>query len=372
MRDHLGRPLEYLRISVTDRCNLRCRYCMPEEGIELLPRDEILSFEEIEAVVRVAARHGIEKLRITGGEPLVRRGTVELIGRLVRIPGIRRCSLTTNGTFLRPVVRLLRECGVTSINISIDTLDEAKYRELTRGGELRPVIEGLEAAVAEGARACTTKEAIFTVKVNVVLLNGVNDDEIAQFVELTRERPIEVRFIEFMPFGEWKRFNGAEVQGFNAASHSPSDRRESSEHPAQRGDSGSGSNLDARCSMFSRQSAFLPATRVFHELEKFGSLEPVAPNRWAGPAEVFRIRGFRGRVGVIQPVSKPFCGVCNRLRLTADGRLKLCLLRDLDIDLKPYLREGKGRLEEAFQLAARLKPAGHAGTRWTMMSGVGG
>lgn len=287
---------------------------MPREGVKLIRKEEILSFEEIVRVVGVGAKLGIERVRVTGGEPLVRRGVVGLIRQIAGIEGINACSITTNGTLLKRFAGTLKEAGVRSVNISIDTLDEEKFRRITRGGELGEVLEGLRSALRTGFEY---------VKVNMVLMRGINDGEIGDFVELAREQRLEVRFIEFMPSGVW------------------------------------------------REEEFLSADTVLEELKRFGKARAMEKDG-GGPAEIFEIKGFLGRVGVVRAVTRPFCGGCNRLRLTADGRLRLCLLRDEEIDLKPYLREEKGTLEEAFALAVELKPKEHKRRRSNVMSAIGG
>jgi len=308
MRDRFGRRINYLRVSVTDRCNLRCRYCMPEEGVPLDPHDRVLSYEELERVVRAGVSLGIDRVRITGGEPLVRRGLVGFVRRLSRIPGLDDLSLTTNGTLLGANARALREAGLSRVNVSLDTLDEDRFRWLTRGGELAPVLEGIERALEEG---------LTPVKINVVVVRGFNDDEVVRLASLALEKPVSVRFIELMPIG--------------AAGGSVS--------------------------------------RSLAERELVEILSPLDPVRCdsvngGGPAEVYRPAGGRapGTIGLISPLTKPFCERCNRLRLTARGALNPCLAGQEEVELRSALRSGAGdaELRDLFLEAVRLKPAAHS------------
>lgn len=276
MKDSFGREINYLRISVTDLCNLRCRYCMPENGIEKKRHCEILSVEEIEMIVRAAAELGITKVRITGGEPLVRKGIIEICERLGAIEGLKEICLTTNGVLLSGMALQLKAAGINRANISLDTLDPDKYKLITRGGELFDVLRGVRAAREEG---------LLPLKVNVVLIGGFNDDEISDFVELTRDEELDVRFIELMPIGE-------------------------------------SAGWDKKC--------FIPSSRV---LEKEPRLEPVFDGA-NGVETLYRVPGYMGRIGLINPLSHPFCANCNRIRVTADGELKTCLHSAEEIDLK--------------------------------------
>lgn len=280
--DAAARRIDYLRISVTDRCNLRCRYCMPAAGVPEVDHGDVLRYEEIAAFVGVAAGEGIGSVRLTGGEPLARLGCPDLVRMLRAIPGVREVSLTTNGTLLARHAPALREAGLQRVNIGLPSLDAATYRHVTRGGELAEALAGLDAALAHG---------FAPVKVNVVLLRGVNDDP-ASFVELTRRLPVEVRFIEYMPIGP--------------------------ESPGR---------------------TFVAASEVLGRLWEMGPWEDVDALPGQGPAQhAFRLPGAPGRLACIAPVSDHFCRGCNRLRLTADGRLRLCLLSPREIDLKPALR----------------------------------
>lgn len=307
--DSHNRKINYLRISITDRCNLRCRYCMPPEGISQLGHAEILSYEEILRLANVAVKRGISKVRITGGEPLVRKGVVHLIQQLSALPGLQDISMTTNGILLGEFASSLFQAGLRRINISMDSLSPYKYREITCGGDLSRVWEGIHAAMRAG---------IAPIKINVVAISGWNDTEILDFARLTLQNPFQIRFIEFMPFGfssEWKQercIAGDEI------------RR--------------------------RLTAFLP-------------LEPVEKewNGHDGPARIFKFPDSAGEIGLISPISDHFCASCNRLRLTADGRLRTCLFSDEETDLKPLLRSGctDEELGEKLEEALRKKPFRH-------------
>ncbi len=310
MEDGFGRRIDYLRLSVTDRCNLRCRYCLPAAGVPAKPREEILSFEEVLRLVRVALTLGIRRVRLTGGEPLVRKGIVSFVARLARLPGLEDLALTTNGTLLAPLGRELREAGLQRLNISLDTLDPVKYRWLTRGGELGAVLEGIEAALALG---------FAPVKINVVVLRGVNDTEWEDLAALSIERPLHVRFIELMPVGASWSLAG--------------------EH-------------------------FAPCAAVRARLEeRFGRLIPAEGVAGAGPARYFRLPGALGTVGFITGVSDHFCATCNRVRLTADGKLRLCLHAQEEFDLRALLRAGASdaELAAAWRAALLCKPRASPG-----------
>jgi cyclic pyranopterin phosphate synthase len=270
--------VDYLRLSITDRCNYRCTYCMPPQGVPERAHGEILSYEELAAFARAAAELGISKVRVTGGEPLVRKGCAGLIAQLAAIPGIDDVSLTTNGVLLPRFAAELRAAGLKRVNISIDSLDPARYRAITRGGELADALAGVEAAFAVG---------FDPVKVNALLLHGV-EDELDAFVQLTRERPLHLRFIEYMP-------------------------------------------LDRR---LAPQEDFLPAAAVLERLRGMTALEPVAGPYGHGPAQYLRPLDGRGTIGFIAGVSDHFCARCNRLRLTADGRLKTCLFSGEEIAVR--------------------------------------
>jgi GTP 3',8-cyclase len=301
--DSCGRSINYLRISVTDRCNLRCIYCMPSSGVPLLPHSQILSYEEIRAVVRATAEVGISKIRLTGGEPLVRARLPELVGMLSRVPGIEEVSLTTNGILLRKHARELKKAGLTRVNISLDTLKPARFRDITRRGELSTVLDGIEAAKEAG---------LHPVKINMVVIRGVNDDEVLDFARMTVDREWHVRFIERMPF------NG--------------------------------------------QADFVPTAELQERIGLLGKLEPRVPPRGNGPAAYYRLPGATGTIGFITPLSEPsFCSRCNRLRLSADGRLRPCLMSEDEIDLRTPLRNN-AQLPELKRLilqAVASKPERH-------------
>lgn len=299
--DHLGRKITYLRVSITDRCNLRCIYCHPPTGIQLLERDRLLTYEELVRVIRVGAKLGIKKIRLTGGEPLVRKDVAALISAIKTISGIQEVSITTNGICLSQHAQNLKAAGVSRINISIDSLIPERYEQITGGGDLNLVLSGIHKAVECG----------FRVKLNTVLLKQVNEDELMSFVKFADEEHIEVRFIEFMPL------------------------------------CGDGWNQDM----------FLPLQSVRRDLEK--RLSAFVYLGRDGVAEVFGYGG--GKIGFITPLSNYFCPECTRLRLTADGDLRPCLFSSLGVNLFPLLREAApdGIIEEAFLRALALKPQSH-------------
>lgn len=282
--DSYNRKIDYLRISVTDKCNLRCVYCMPPEGVKLKTHEEILTYEEIIRFARAAIKSGITKIRLTGGEPLVRKDLAFLISELYQIPGLKDLSLTTNALLLKKQLPELVEAGLKRINISIDSLDPEVYRRLTRGGRLDDVMAGLEAALEAG---------LDPVKVNVVVLRGINDQNLEDFAKLTLKYPIHIRFIEHMSF----------------------DNHHTSEF-------------------------FVPGDEVKQKLATLGILNEVAAPVGAGPAKYYQLSNALGTIGFILPTTGHFCGECNRLRLTADGRLRTCLFSDDEIDVKSFLRRG--------------------------------
>jgi len=301
--DSFGRSINYLRISVTDRCNLRCLYCMPPEGVPQMPHSEILSYEEIRTVVRAAAELGICKIRLTGGEPLVRADLPKLIKMLSQVKGIEELSLTTNGTVLKKYALELKQAGLSRVNVSLDTLKPDKFRYITRLGELETVLEGIEAA----------KEAGFEpVKINIVVMRGINDDEILDFAKMTYEDGWHVRFIELMPF-----------KGV---------------------------------------AEFVPSIELRQHISLLGNLEPCASITGNGPAMYYRLAGAEGTIGFITPLTETsFCSRCNRMRLTPDGKLRPCLLGEDEIDLKMPLRNNAS-MEELKRLilkAVASKPEHH-------------
>ncbi len=304
--DRFQRHLNYLRISITDRCNLRCIYCMPRELIPRLQHADVLRYEEIIRAAAVAARLGITKLRITGGEPLVRRDACDLLARLTALPGIREVSLTTNGVLLAERIEAIRAAGVRRINVSLDSLDPRRFAAITGADHFQRVWDGLQAAAASG---------MHPVKINVVALRGVNEDELADFARLTLSYPFHVRFIEHMPIGQ---------------------------------------------SDF-KPSAALLTPEIQSKLAVLGPLEPVPRSRDDGPAQRFRLPGALGEIGFISALSHHFCSRCNRLRLTASGQLRPCLLSDRQEDLRTPLRAGASDevLAAVFLSAVRHKPDGH-------------
>lgn len=317
MKDLYERKINYLRISVTDLCNLRCRYCMPAEGVEKLDHSQTLTHEEIVEITRAAVELGIDKIRITGGEPLVHRDIVELCRSLGAIPGIRDMAMTTNATLLAPVAEALKVAGINRINISLDTLDPEKYRAITRGGNLDDALSGIRAAISCG---------MTPVKLNAVLIGGFNDDEIPALAGLTMAYPVEMRFIELMPIGDNREFG---------------------------------------------EGAYIPNTTV---LEKLPELTHVKTDD--GVASLYTLPGAMGRVGLISPLSHEFCNRCSRLRLTSDGYFKPCLHSAEEIPVRGLHGEA---LKNAIRTAIYHKPARHpelsAGERSESkrgMNGIGG
>jgi len=307
LSDSFQRPINYLRISVTDRCNLRCIYCMPPGGVELTSHSDILSYEEIYTIAQAAAELGIDKLRITGGEPLVRLGLPQLIEMLAGIEAISDIALTTNGVLLADYAAELKAAGLKRVNISLDTLKADRFKRITRGqSELRQVLEGIEAAKTAGLEP---------VKLNMVVMSGINDDELIDFAAKTIDQEWHVRFIELMPV------NGD-------VNNAP---------------------------------RFVAASEMRKRLEPLGELEPCLPSVGNGPAKYFRLPGAKGTIGFITPISEHFCFNCNRMRLTADGNLRPCLLSDYEIDLKTPLRSGVSGegLKKLFQRAVAEKPLRH-------------
>lgn len=321
LEDRFGRRITYLRLSVTDHCNLRCEYCAPVSTGAYAPKRDILLDDEIVEILSTMARLGLEKVRFTGGEPLVRPFFLDLVGRVRAIAGLRELCLSTNGVLLEEQAEALLAAGITRFNVSVDTLDPARFRDVTRGGDLARVWRGIDRLFALGVEE---------VKVNAVLMRGVNDGEIEDFARLTLARPLAVRFIELMPLAHC------------------------------------GEIFDDR---------YVPCDAVHAALARLGGAAPVERGPNDGPALAFRLPGARGTVGVISPVSEThFCERCNRVRLSAEGRLKLCLFGDEYVDLRAILRGARraGDLEEALAAGMALKPekmAGFAG--FTMMS-IGG
>ena len=307
LQDSHKRHINYLRLSVTDRCDLRCTYCMPAEGMTFFDRKELLSRDELLTIARLSVAMGIRKIRITGGEPLVRPEIVELLHDLGHLPELERLVITTNGLRMGKLAPRLKEAGVSGANISIDSLNDDLYRKVTRGGDLNRCLDGIEASVAAGLRT----------KINVVVMNGVNDHEVHDFVEFVRTRPISVRFIEYMP-----------TRGKD-----------------------------------SEKSLTLPTSELLQRINNETPLEPVQPHadfHMAGPARIFRAPGAMGSVGVISAVSCHFCDDCNRIRVTSTGLARGCLFHDSGLDLKPWLRSGdEAGLMDALRTVVDDKPAAH-------------
>ena len=289
MVDKFGREITYMRLSVTDKCNLRCRYCMPAEGVCLKEHKEMLTEDEMITAVEAAASLGIKKLRITGGEPLVKRNIVSICRRAALVEGIEEVCLTTNGIFLPKLAEPLKAAGVKRLNLSLDTLDPEKYAYITRTGTLDGFMNGLHAALDAGFQK---------VKINAVLIGGFNDNEIVSLAELTRKYPVDMRFIEMMPMYDSGDF---------------------------------------------KEASFVPYTKV---LEALSDAVPVEAD--GGVAKLYRLPGAQGNVGLISPLNAHFCGTCNRIRLTADGKIKPCLHSDVEYSIKGMDFDGmKAELERA-------------------------
>ncbi len=305
MIDQFGRRIEYLRISVTDKCNLRCVYCMPLEGLDWLKRDEILHYEEIESIVRTMAGMGLRRVRITGGEPLVRRDLASLVEMVARVPGIEDIALSTNAVLLAEQAEDLRRAGVNRVNISLDSLRQDRVDAIARRPGSHPrIMAGLDAAERVGFEP---------IKINVVLIGGQNDDEIADFAEITRERPWHVRFIELMP-------------------------------------TGANTGLSA--------DSYVSCQEALRRVRRIGALEPATGPGGNGPATYYRFPGAPGTVGVITPMSHNFCDRCNRMRLTADGQLRPCLFGSIQTNLRDPLRRGED-LVPLIEHTLRVKPERH-------------
>lgn len=303
--DAQGRKHDYLRISVTDRCNLRCRYCMGEEGVEQLTHNDILSYEDIVKVVTAGAELGLAKIRITGGEPLVRNGIISLVEKIAAIDGITDLSMTTNGILLPRYAQDLKNAGLNRVNISLDSLNPERYHLITRCGELKQVLKGIETALELN---------LHPVKLNVVLMKGLNDDEVIDFLQLIINKPLHVRFIEYMPIGDQDN---------------------------------------------SRRDLYLPLNFIENTAEKAGlPLKPAPLPGGAGPAEAYTIPGSMGTIGLIHPISKHFCNSCNRLRLTADGKLKACLYWQDELPVKPVINDHEA-LKRLIRTTLAGKPVEH-------------
>jgi len=305
--DAFRRPITYLRVSVTDRCNLRCVYCMPEAGLPWIAKPDILSYEEIASIVRAAASIGVRSIRLTGGEPLIRRDVQRLVAMIAAIPGIDDIALSTNALLLAEQAPGLAAAGLRRVNISLDTLQDDRFTAIARRPGLDRVLAGIEAAIAAG---------LTPVKINCVVMRGANDDELEAFAALTRERAVHIRFIEVMPVTE-----NVELQ----------------------------------------RDAWVSSDEVLTRLSALGALRPVPNPHGNGPARTFAYDGAPGTVGVISPLAHDYCETCNRVRLSADGRLKLCLFGDNMIDLRTPLRGGGGEeaIVEILRASMHVKPERH-------------
>ncbi|MBV9720226.1 MAG: GTP 3',8-cyclase MoaA [Candidatus Eremiobacteraeota bacterium] len=324
--DGFSRPITYLRISVTDKCNLRCIYCMPEGGLPWLGREEILTYEEIAGIVAAAASVGVRSIRLTGGEPLVRRNLSRLVAQISSTAGIDDVALSTNGLLLEAQLAELSAAGLRRINLSLDTLREDRFEAIARRPGLACVLRAIDAAIAAG---------LTPVKINCVVMRGRNDDELVDFAELTRERPIFVRFIELMPVDE---------------------------------------NLDLQ------RQAYISSDEILQRIAAREGLLPVRGPSGNGPARYFAFPGAAGAVGVISPLSHDYCETCNRVRLTADGRLRLCLFGDHALDLRTPLRAGAttAQIADLLRSAMLIKPERHhlrlgeSSSRMRAFSEIGG
>jgi cyclic pyranopterin phosphate synthase len=304
--DPCNRHLNYLRISITDRCNLKCIYCVPQDQIARLSHDDILTYEEILRLVKIGVKLGITKLRVTGGEPLVRKGVYEFLSELSRIDGLADLSLTTNGVTLKDNLPRIKSAGIKRINISLDTLKRKKFHEITGLDLFDQVWQGIEMARDMG---------FYPIKLNIVALNGINDDELKDMALLSVENPFHIRFIEYMPIGDSQMGNGP----------------------------------------------LLLAPEIKKRISELGQLIPVHNSIHDGPAQRYRLEGASGEIGFIHALSHHFCDRCNRLRLTANGKLRPCLLSDHHEDIKGPLREGRSddELAEIFFKVVRHKPSDH-------------
>ena len=307
MQDFYSRQITYLRLSITDRCNLRCFYCAPVQELVKLQHTDILRYEELLRLARLGVQAGMTKIRVTGGEPLIRLGVESFLASLKALPGIQEICLTTNGVLLAEKAAGLWQAGLRRLNISLDSLRPERYARITGSDRLDQVWEGIHTAAAVG---------FAPIKINCVVLRGINDDELLDFARLSLDHPWHIRFLEFMPIGRSTRW---------------------------------------------REDYYLPVAQMQARLQEHGPLEELPAGANAGPAQRYRYPGAKGEIGFISPISQHFCQDCNRLRLTADGRLRPCLFGDEEVDLKGPLRTGRddAALLELFHQAILMKPARH-------------
>ncbi|MDK2808780.1 MAG: 3,8-cyclase [Clostridiales bacterium] len=305
MKDQYGREIDYIRISVTDRCNLRCKYCMPEEGVYSLQHEDILTYEEIIMLCHCFAKLGIKKVKLTGGEPLVRKGFVPLVKKIKEIPGIEEVTMTTNGILLEEYLEDLKAAGLDAINISLDSLNPEKYKDITRQGDLSKVMKSIERAAGMGFRS---------IKINALIISGFNEDDIVSLASLAKDTPVSVRFIEMMPIGEGGGYSG------------------------------------------------ISQADIMNRLEAvYGTLTPYTEKIGNGPATYYELLGFQGKIGFISAISHEFCEDCNRIRVTADGNLKLCLQYQNLLQLKEIIasKVSEEELTELLRMAIFMKPRKH-------------
>lgn len=305
LSDTFGRQIDYLRVSITDRCNLKCVYCIPDRGLKYFKQSEILTSEEIIRFVSIAHKYGVRKVRLTGGEPLLREGIIELISAISSL-GVPDLSITTNGVRLSEMSAILKKAGLRRLNISLDTLNPERYRVMTRGGDIERIWSAIRSA---------EKVGLYPIKINVVPICGLNDDEVLDFASLTFDKDYHIRFIEFMPIGPSRVWS---------------------------------------------ERACIRKEEIIEIISKLGRLTPL-PFRGKGPSRNYKLNGAKGVIGIISPLSDCFCDFCNRLRLTADGKLKPCLFSDVEVDIKTPMRNRADdrELERLFLKAASLKPEGH-------------
>lgn len=306
LKDPYDRRIDYIRISVTDRCNLKCVYCTPGRGLKNFKESEILTTEEILRLVRIAHKHGLRKVRITGGEPLMRKNVVQLISNIKKI-GVHDLSLTTNGIMLSRLAGDLKGAGLDRVNISLDTMVPSKYKAITKGGNIKDVFKAIEEA---------EKAGLLPIKINFVPIRGLNDGEIVDFALLTFEKDYHIRFIEFMP---------------------------------------------VKCSDVWKQERYVKSSEVLDKISSLGKLECLE-FKGKGPSRNYRINGAKGIIGIISPLTDHFCGFCNKLRLTADGRIKPCLFSTDEVDIKTPMRQGASdkEIEKLFLHSIKIKPEGHS------------